>query len=799
MDSLRLAPDLGNQASCSGGAPASESTCSKAALRRTPLLAPEAASSSTKFVTEKTGEPPSGSILQTVKPKSAVLGNEEAALLACLATLNHWDDEALAAQMGWSRSHLSNVLRPRKAITAKDRQRLIEGVGSVYDPFHDHPPVETSDGIKIHLPKGEDLSGPHPFECFGPWVTEIKFASLLDEPMRVVKTHCSIDRLVVMAQPKDLAVALLKQTLPPLQKAERKALRTLASRERRRQLPRIPGVLIDDRGHQVAIDWSTSEIDVHEPYNRSLRYKQNVELAIAGTDIVLAVLSHGPSRKPCDQHKRTRGDHLEEIECSGQGCPSWHFQKKEPERVRCGTCSYETHEFWKCESCLELNRCAECDALTAAQPGLRLEITGTAWRRGLANGLLDVLRAHFALPGSIEVKTIDIAIDVEAPFVSLVPFIHPEGPWRPKRVKVKRLPIGAMIFPTGMYLGSGARLMCIYDVLAAAKHFPAERGRRYELPEHARGAEHITRFELRLKVQKGQTTEEIVQKAVACFSSIAVADLRRADPTALHSPFMVLAKEHGIQSRRKLSVQKVRKAIGRPPARKNKPIPIVQKEEVAKLNAKDVKQLQKRKPVKPLPLDMAEVLLDRQSSRQRAHRLAEERVTTVRTVVVTELVLLAEKSGIRLGTIIKQWAPQLREFLDGLLASTTPTPEASSRAPWEFWMPSASAGTTPAILEEPRGGSARTAGDDPLRLPAPPGGLRWSRSPKAIVEAPTARDGPREVASGHRAHGAPMPWCRPTRDHEPHQLGDEIGLRVTGLGSGPEELDALLDQLLEAV
>ncbi|MBK8013671.1 MAG: hypothetical protein IPK13_20260 [Deltaproteobacteria bacterium] len=754
MESLRLAPASSNTTTPSG-------SVAKKALRRTPLLAPEASPPITVADAEKTCAPITGSKVAVKRSAPACLAPEEGAVIAALATLNHWEDERLAAHMGWSRSHLSNVLRGKRPVVAEDRERLIAGVRSVpLDPFHHS--VQTSDGYTVYLPKQEDLSGPHPFESFGSWVTEIGFGSLLDHPIEVMNSHRSIDRLLVTAEPRDVAVALLDDHLPPLTKEEREELRKLDPRERRQHLRRFPGVVIDDRGERVPIEWTISEIDVHEPYNRSLRFKRNVEVMIAGTEIVLAVLSLGPSRKSCKKHRTQRGEH-KEFPCARVSCTAKHFWRKQPERVRCGSCSFDNDHFWKCQKCLNLNECAACDALTAAQPGLRLDITGTAWRRGLANGLLDLVRQHFAVPGSIAMKAIDLAIDVEAPFAALVPFARPDMGWKPRSVEVERMPIGRSIVPTGAYLGGASLHCCIYDVLAAAKHFASRRGRRYELPEHARGAEHLTRFELRLRLQKGRVPEDIVQKAIACFDSLAVADLRRADPAALHAPFLVMATEHGIQPGRSLSLQKVRQTIGRPPARKNKAIVVLQKGEITLVQKVVKKQLQKSKLQKKRrrPLDMAEVLLDRLGAPQRTHRIAEERARMVRDVVLEDLTKLAVASGVWLGEVMKNWAPELRAFLDAVSSSAS-GPEAEARRGHDFWM---QFGSSAAIAEPAALTNAADASPSELfhaALPAPPGGLRWTRPSGGLIAS--------SALSGVR--GGPV------------------------TATGPEDLDAVLEQLL---
>jgi transcriptional regulator with XRE-family HTH domain len=301
-----------------------------------------------------------------------------------------------------------------------------------------------------------------------------------------------------------------------------------------------------------------------EPYSkRSIRNYEliiniGVEIKINGVswyDLV-ARLYVGATRARCPEHKWRLSHHKRSgafkdclIEKNGGKCPSDHYVYK-PIIRRCGKCLYPDTEYQKCLDCRTLTHglnCHECNRLSLARPDLRIDISGAGCRHNLLVPLVKNLFTPFVIPETVVREHVEIALDIDLPYLSILPFQKniSIGPyWRPfRKVTI------ASDFENAPTLYIGSRVKA-YDKGAEIKYrCNVEMDRTVMPPDHMRGWD--PESGTRLEFENGDDRKSLPGQAHDLSNlrkdwlTFALADLRQVPPESIESYLVTDAKRFG--------------------------------------------------------------------------------------------------------------------------------------------------------------------------------------------------------------------------------------------------------------
>jgi hypothetical protein len=497
----------------------------------------------------------------------------------------------VGALTGASLSHVKNVLRCERGLPSKKRRKVFEALVSPFDTLS--PTLSPS-----------QLT----------WFERLPYLPLLSAGAAATTTapaaYVSIDKLLLIARLTDRS-GLLRHA--PFVKPKRGSKSTHF-------------LLSTVDGPKRAI-WQRSKADYMHPCKRYLRFHRTVNLNVMVVDQIhtVAKLSIDPFRKRCEAHQGKRVRHFDipcDCEEHGERCPADHFEYDRPNNFGC----------------------SDCAALTETQPNIRFEVTGFGCQLGLHTSLGPSLFAPFVDPETITVAELHLAVDVNAPTGSLLPFQRKLDRNRGFRNVVAHWNEFGDI---GLSFGSSSGMWSVAFYNKKAQVWAAWLGERPGAgikPRHTRHWTDTARIELRVRpprlgfdpTPQGVLSHDLLDR----IATFLVADLRHVQGVTPLSDLACRARQMGFIARSPLS--------------------------------KAATQSKTKGSSNATPADHFGPWLAAQLRKLGMRRKSfEQAVSVLHGTVLDELVRLSIVSGIDLRAIVEESIPRLQSELDACIAIET--------------------------------------------------------------------------------------------------------------------------------
>lgn len=533
----------------------------------------------------------------------------------------------LSAKLGWSESHLKNVLAGRRGFDDEHRDRLWSAVVSPWC------------GTRTALLERD----PAVSLRYRPYVSPRH-----TRPARRPSTHVRLDKLVLggkLDASSRLRVWPMLQVTPGQRSAG-------------------VGIRAVD-GRVVPVVSKRSEADFWK-FGKRFQYRSVLEIhALDGSDAVVAFLAVGAYRRRCARHQSKPGAH-KAPRCTTAGaeeeCPSWHFERVwPPTDVRCGSCAWTEKHWRRCPRCRRLNRCAECERLSARNPDFVLEITGKGLELGLGVGLSQTFFAPYAVHDSVRVREAHLAVDIDVPGPCAIPFASTQT----------RYPIGKVRSHTNIDLGGPAcgalgggvtygrpgHQVVGYDKRAEVRFKRCDGQPWRRDPPGTESFSNVYRLEFRLKPSKidsGDSPSGFFERLRPVWRRWALADLRHVERLDIEAYLLAWVKMHG---------------LGLPPTEKT---PKRRRRAKQTTEARDEREASA--PGIDRTVEEAEgfgvAMLRRFQRARMSRRRAFRHASALQAAAEEALEGVASRSGIDIGATVDAALPRLQQELDEIVWAT---------------------------------------------------------------------------------------------------------------------------------
>jgi hypothetical protein len=214
-----------------------------------------------------------------------------------------------------------------------------------------------------------------------------------------------------------------------------------------------------------------------------------------------------------------------------------------------------------------------CEPAFPRLPELRLDLSGAAWRRGVA-AALGVSIAQALAPMTATIAEAHVAIDLDADLRDFVPFVRDADVKWPRLPEMRAFLLGNQGIAAGYEWSRRDESVgiVVYDKIAQTRHvhvhaldelvnaprrgkrraeYRANAARRTEVPVHARNWSDLMRVEVRLKpgsAKRARDANGVLDAIRVCFAGLGLADLRLLDAFDTMAVLLGEARAYGFRT-----------------------------------------------------------------------------------------------------------------------------------------------------------------------------------------------------------------------------------------------------------